>query len=79
MNEVLVLFCFYFLFIYSDGLLLKKKFDFYIKNREFQEDIGRAHVGLLLLMIAINLTVMAVVQVRLVIKLIKRTLAKRTE
>ena len=60
-NEYLVLLSSQFLFIYSDGLLMIEKQDMAIKNEVVQEQVGIAHLALLLIIVALNASVMLTV------------------
>lgn len=73
-NEFLVLQNTYFLFIYSSGFILKfepQTVDLMVKDFDFQEDVGWAHVAHLGLLIFINMVVMLVASISGMIRKIK--------
>ena len=66
-NEFLVLISSYFLFMYSDGLILKQnpiypEIQEMVKNDKLQYDVGFCHVGILGVIILQNLVVILTVQ-----------------
>ena len=79
-NEFFVLMSTYFLFIYSDGFLLKAQKelpDELVKDWEFQEGLGWFHVGHLGILVAINMVVMLTAQISDIIRKIKLYFLKR--
>lgn len=78
-NEYLVMTSTYFIFIYSDGLLLipNDKVDFMVKDEYFQSEIGWYHCYLLGVIIFVNVVVMSVIQGYSVFRKIKLGCLKR--
>ena len=79
-NEFLVLMATYFLIMYSNGFLLKEDprlVDIKVKDWEAQEFHGWFHVGHLGILVALNMTVMLVVQIASIIRSVKLSYHKR--
>ena len=78
-NEALMLFSTYFLFLYSDGFIVMEAVSQIIKDNETQEEVGWAHIALLLVTIVLNLTVMLTVQVYEIFCKVKLIFLKRRQ
>ena len=81
-NEFLVLTSTYFLFIYSDGLLLKPSPKFpqiseLVKDKEVQSNVGWFHVGVLGILVTMNLLAILTVQTKELYRKIKIHYYKR--
>lgn len=81
-NETLVIIMSYYLFLYSDGLILTKS-PFYpeeqemVKDYEMQTKVGWSHVGLLGMLLAFNIAIMLVVQIAGLKRKVKISCLKR--
>ena len=76
-NEFFVLISSYFLFMYSDGLILKQnpiypEIPEMVKNNKLQYDVGFCHIGILGVIILKNLVVILTVQTHTIYKKVKR-------
>jgi len=78
-NEYIILASTYFLFLYTDGMLLVKlpTSAEQVKDQEMLTNVGYGHASLLGIIVAVNMVVMLVVQVSAIIRKIKLFCLKR--
>lgn len=78
-NEFIILTSTYFLFCYTDGMLLMPHpaMEELVKDEEMLLNVGWGHTGLLAVIVAINMIVMTVVQIVSLIRKIKLWCMKR--